>query len=348
MSKASAIGQVIFMQQAGVFMPMIQCNHGDLYQEYLGDASAPTNIAPDFVSLQPILSFILTSSRVADGLVTPSSVEWYFNGVKIEFASSVSTNNFGGETGHFKWVDKAANGGYFGLQIVRNLVKASVGAACNIECRAVVSVGNISDTIKFQISIPITKSVGNQKHVRITAGDNKYFTLVDKDSSCILKAITRMGAEEITNNLTYKWYKMINGAWAILPDRTSQTLTVTSAMVDTTAMIKVEVYQSESIIGQDVQSVVDASDPFDIIVGADPEDQTIRNSGDTVTLIPILVKRGSTTKYMDMLFYFSLMDSAGVLLNVGDNTTALESYQVTYDHCRQAGGSVTYTIMTAE
>lgn len=348
MSQASAIGQVIFMQQAGVFMPMIQCNHGDLYQEYLGEASDPTNIAPDFTTLKPTLSFILTSSRVADGLVTPSSVEWYFNGVKLEFSSSVSTNNFGGETGHFKWVDKASNGGYFGLQVIKNLVKASAGAACTIECQAVVSVGNVSDTIRFQTSIPITKSVGNQKHVRITAGDNKYFTLVDKDSSCILKAITRMGTDEITNGLTYKWYKLINGAWTILTGQTSQTLTVTSSMVDTTAMIKVEVYQSGSIIGQDVQSVMDASDPFDIIVGAEPEDQTIRNVGDVVTLTPILVKRGSTTKYKDALFYFSLMDSAGVLLNVGQNTTPLESCQVTYDHCQQAGGSVTYTIMTVE
>ena len=48
-------------------MPAIQCNQGDLYQEYMGEASAPTNIAPDFASLKPVLSFILTSSRVAEG-----------------------------------------------------------------------------------------------------------------------------------------------------------------------------------------------------------------------------------------------------------------------------------------
>lgn len=60
MSLASATGQVIFSQKGGVYMPSIQCNQGDLYQEYMGEASAPTNIAPDFVSLKPVLSFILT------------------------------------------------------------------------------------------------------------------------------------------------------------------------------------------------------------------------------------------------------------------------------------------------
>lgn len=65
-------------------MPAIQCNQGDLYQEYMGEASAPTNIAPDFASLKPVLSFILTSSRVAEGLVVPSSM----NGISMMSRSS--------------------------------------------------------------------------------------------------------------------------------------------------------------------------------------------------------------------------------------------------------------------
>ena len=104
MSLASATGQVIFSQKGGVYMPAIQCNQGDLYQEYMGEASAPTNIAPDFASLKPVLSFILTSSRVAEGLAVPSSMKWYFNDVEIKFSGNVSTKTFGGETEHFKFV----------------------------------------------------------------------------------------------------------------------------------------------------------------------------------------------------------------------------------------------------
>ena len=142
MSLASATGQVIFSQKGGVYMPAIQCNQGDLYQEYMGEASAPTNIAPDFASLKPVLSFILTSSRVAEGLVVPSSMKWYFNDVEIKFSGNVSTNTFGGETGHFKFIPyQPGTTDYYGLQIVKNLVKASGAASCTIKGEATVTVG---------------------------------------------------------------------------------------------------------------------------------------------------------------------------------------------------------------
>ena len=314
MSLASATGQVIFSQKGGVYMPAIQCNQGDLYQEYMGEASAPTNIAPDFASLKPVLSFILTSSRVAEGLVVPSSM---------------TTD-------------------YYGLQIVKNLVKASGAASCTIKGEATVTVGNTSDTVQFVYSIPITKGVGNQKHVTIIAGDNKYFTLRDKGQSCILKAVARMGSDEITTGLAYKWYNQVNGAWSVLSGKTTQTLTVTNDMVDTTGVFKAEVYQGGKLIGQDTQSVMDASDPFDLILNPTPEDETIRESGDTVVYKPILVKRGSTTKYKDMTFYFVFMDSAGVVLNPSTSGTAATSGTCTWDMCQQAGGNVAWTITTKE
>ena len=103
-------------------MPAIMCDKGDLYQEYDGESGAPTNIAPDFTTMKPTLSFLLTSSRVAEGVVVPSSIRWYFNDVLISFTSNVSTNTFGGETGHFKYIPyKAGTTNYYGLQIVKNL-----------------------------------------------------------------------------------------------------------------------------------------------------------------------------------------------------------------------------------
>ena len=137
MSVASKVGQVIFSQKSGVYMPAIMCDKGDLYQEYDGESGAPTNIAPDFTTMKPTLSFLLTSSRVAEGIVVPSSIRWYFNDVLISFTSNVSTNTFGGETGHFKFIPyKAGTTNYYGLQIVKNLVKASSGASCSVKAVA--------------------------------------------------------------------------------------------------------------------------------------------------------------------------------------------------------------------
>lgn len=79
MSTASKVGQVVFSQKAGIYMPAVVCDKGDLYQEYDGDVSAPVNVAPDFSVMKPVLSYILTSSRVAEGVVVPSSV----NGISM-------------------------------------------------------------------------------------------------------------------------------------------------------------------------------------------------------------------------------------------------------------------------
>lgn len=349
MSDATKVGQVVFTQKAGIYMPAIMCDKGDLYQEYQGDSSAPIGISPDFAALKPILSYLLTSSRSAEGIVVPSSMKWFFNGVLLNFTNNVSTNTFGGETGHFKFIPYAAGTtNYYGLQIVKNLVKASSGASCNIKAEATVTVGNVSDTIQSIYPIPITKGVGNQKHVTIAAGDSKYFALRTKGDSCILTAIARMGADELTSGLTYKWYKMVSGAWSILSGQTSKNLTVTDSMVDTTGMFKVEVFQSSTLIGLDTQTVMDLSDPYDIITNPVPEDETISRPGETVVYTPILVKRGETTKAKDMTFYFAFMDSAGVILNPSTANVAAKSGTCTYDMCQQAGGNVAWTITTKD
>lgn len=130
MSLATAVGQVIFSQKSGVYMPAIMCDKGDLYQEYNGDSSNPVDISPDFTTLLPVLSFVLTSSRVAEGLVVPSSMKWYFNDTELTFGSDkVSTNSFSGETGHFEFINyQAGVQNYYALRIKKNLVKAA-GAA---------------------------------------------------------------------------------------------------------------------------------------------------------------------------------------------------------------------------
>lgn len=358
MSISSATGQIVFSQKSGVYMPLIQSNQGDLYQEYQGEASNPSNIAPDFVSLQPILSFILTSSRVAEGLVTPSSIKWYFNDTELSFTSNVSTNTFNGETGHFRFIPYSSNSGYYGLQILKNLVKASGTASCTIKALATVTFGNTADEIQYVYSIPITKGVGMQQHVTIVPGDTNYFTITEKNTSCVLRAVTRLGSDEVTSGLTYKWFRQMNGAWSSL-EVTTQTLTVTNSMVDTTGTFKVEVYKGSTLVGQDIQTVIDASDPYDIIVGAvktnasgstvDGE-EVISDINDIITYTPRVVKRGTTTtpsEMQDILFYFVFMNSVGIVMNSEDYTTPLSSKSVDYEMCSNAGGNLTYTITTA-
>lgn len=351
MSLASKVGQVVFSRKAGVYMPMLQCDKGDLYQEYQGDPQNPTNITPDFATLLPVLSYIITSSRVAEGLVKPNLVKWFFNDTELTFGSNnVSTNVFNGETGHFKSLPyQAGSRNYYGLQILKNLVKAAGAAPCTIKAEATVAVGNTSDKIQCVKGIPITEGTSNAIRVTIQAGDNKYFTLTTNNDSCKLQAIARIGGDEMTSGLTYKWYSLVNGLWSAISGQTAKTLTVTNAMVDSVSQFKVEVMQNGTLIGSDVQTVTDASDPLDIIPNPDPEDETIEEGSDgSVTYTPMLVKRGETTKFKDMTFYFTFMDAAGVILNPGTSGTASASGTVTEDMCQQAGGNVAYVITSRE
>ncbi len=346
MSVASVVGQVIFSQKSGVYMPIVQSNQGDLYQEYTSTESGPTNISPDFPSLKPVLSYIITSSRIAEGVVRPSQIsnmKWFFNDTELVFSNNISTNNFNGETGHFEFVSPASDDDYYKLKIVQNLVVASGLASCVIKAVATVSVGNTSDTIQFAYSIPITKGVGMQQHVTIVAGDNNFFTITEKNSSCVLKAITRLGNDEVTTGLTYRWYKQNGASWTDLAIYT-QAYTVTNSNVDTMGVFKVEVYQNGNLIGQDIQTVVDASDPYDIVTGAVPADETIESVGDKVTYTPKVVKRGTSIAIDEYsTFNFVFMDSVG---NIYKSLKNVASCEVTYEDCLNVGGNLAYTIST--
>lgn len=47
MSLASKVGQVVYQRKSGVYMPMLQCDKGDLYQEYQGDPQRNSRLYSD-------------------------------------------------------------------------------------------------------------------------------------------------------------------------------------------------------------------------------------------------------------------------------------------------------------
>src|SRR5574344_1349744 len=118
MSTASTSRTIKFISKAGTYTAVIMSPSGDLYQEYEGTVNEVTNIYPNFETLQPILYFVCTSSRVAEGVANPDGMEYYFNGTKITFSGGVSTGAF---AGYFKTVVPSGDQLYYGLQIVKNI-----------------------------------------------------------------------------------------------------------------------------------------------------------------------------------------------------------------------------------
>lgn len=347
MSTASTSRTIKFISKAGTYTAVIMSPSGDLYQEYEGTTNDVTAVYPDFETLKPVLYFVCTSSRVAEGVADPDAMEYYFNDQKINFSGGVSTGTF---AGFFKTVSPSGDQMYYGLQILKNIAELAGYAPAVIKMVATISYGTQSDKIQATYTIPIQQATGNSYHVTIAAGDTKNFVITEKGGSCILKAMAYQSGNALTKDLSYKWEKMGATGWEELGGKTSQTLTVSGNDINTYGEYRVHVYRSGAEIGTDIQGVMDASDPYDIDPHPDPEDEAITEDttgNGQVTYTPVVVKRGTSTKALDTQFYFVLKDAAGVYLNT-DRDTPKVSQTVTRAHCQQAGGDVSVTITSVE
>ena len=343
MSVASTSRTIKFISKAGTYTAAIMSPSGDLYQDYEGTTNDVTAIYPNFETLQPILYFVCTSSRVAEGVANPDGMEYYFNGTKITFSGGVSTGTF---AGYFKTVAPSGDQLYYGLQIVKNIAALAGYAPAVIKMVATVSYGTQSDTIQASYTIPIQQATGSSYRVTIAAGDTKNFVITTKGGSCILKAMAYQSGNALTKDLTYVWEKMGATGWETITGATAQTLTVSGNDINTYGEYRVHVYRAGAEIGSDIQSVMDTSDPYDIDPHPSPEDEAITEDttgNGEVTYTPVVVTRGTSTKALDTQFYFVLKDAAGVYLN-SDRTTPKTSQTVTRAHCVQAGGDVSVTI----
>lgn len=345
MSSASTTRTIKFLSKAGTYTALIMSPTGDLYQEWEGAQDEVTNIYPNFEVVKPLLYFVCTSSRVAEGVATPDAINFYFNDTKIEFSGDTSSGIF---AGYFKKITPSGDNLYYGLRILKNIVELSGFAPAVVKMVATISYGTQSDEIQASYNIPIQQSTGTSYRVTIAAGDNKNFVLREKGESCILKALASQGGETITKGLSYQWFKPGLLDWEQIQGKTGQTLTVSTEDINTFGEFMVRVYRDNAEIGSDIQGVMDASDPFDIDPHPSPEDETIsedESGNGQVTYTPVVVKRGTNVKALDTTFYFVVKDAAGVYLNgEDDRTTAVASYSVTREHCQQAGGDVSVNI----
>ena len=343
MSVASTSRTIKFISKAGTYTALIMSPSGDLFIDYEGTTNDVTAVYPNFATTKPILYFVCMSSRVAEGVADPDAMEYYFNGEKITFSGGVSTGTF---AGYFQTVAPSGDQLYYGLQILKDISALAGYAPATIKMVATVSYGTQSDTIQATYTIPIQQATGSSYRVTIAAGDTKNFVITAKGGSCILKAMAYQSGNALTKDLTYVWEKMEATGWVTITGATSQMLTVYADDINTYGEYRVHVKRAGAEIGTDIQSVMDASDPYDIDPHPSPEDEAITEDttgNGEVTYTPVVVKRGTSTKALDTQFYFVLKDAAGVYLN-SDRTTPKASQTVTRAHCVQAGGDVSVTI----
>lgn len=358
MSTVTAVGQVAFSPKIGSYSSNLFCSEGDLSQLYTGDASSYSCV-PDFEAAgytPPLLDFVVTSSRVAEGLADVRDVKWYFNDTEIQFGSgNISTGSF---SGYFEKVTPSASNGYVypGLKIKKNLVAIANFAPATIKATGRIVVGNDSDTIQAFITAKIQQNTGGAvnlvKIAAVSAVDG--FAISTKGGSVQIKAVSYRAGRTLVNptSLTYKWFKLTAGQWVQItngPETISSdgsTLTVHEADILVSGMYKVEVYSSGTLFGQDTQMVVDASDCYLVEFHYDPASATITDdpAGNHSVNVQVAVVSRKTGQVIvqkaNAQAYFTVVDSAGNILNSGQNTVKKSSQDVTLAMVQQAESGV--------
>lgn len=368
MAKASVTGQITIVSNGTTFYTVIQCQLGDLYQTYLGDESAVTNISPDFEAsgaTKPMLVFLAYSAELGSGNglkeVANTNMHWYIGTTELTFdAQGLSTNTFGGTTGHFtkttQQIATSTDGSTYttvpALQVNKNIVKVNNLSSFLIRGEADVSVTNSSVRLSASYQVSVTKATENTKHVTIIAGDTKYFTISDKGGYCLLKA--QVDNKDAANlGYVFKWYLPDDtGAWA-QQSETSDVFSVLETKVQTSTLVKLEVYKDDTLYGMDVQTVNDVTDPYHISPnpvddsGKAMAEQFTKGDGSHINYKPILWynNNGSVAKVSDATFKMWLYDTAGV--SILSYETAATSFQVEESKVSSRGG-VVYIIQTAD
>lgn len=364
MSSASKSTTINFIPKMGTFTPSIQSPDGDIYQEYQRNGDVVT-VYPDFSQTQPKLYFVVISSRTAEGISTPTAMKYFFNDTEIPFNSAgKSTGLF---DGLFEIIRPSASQLYWGLKICNNLVKVSNYSGITIRMVGTITERSgqqeATDDIQASYDIPVGPYTGVAYRVTIKApaNDTHNFVLGSKDDSCQLEAKVTQGNETLTAGLYYKWYKAVNSitGWEQIAGASAKILTVKASDVDCTREFMVEVYNDkamgkDNMLGFDFQTVIDASDPYDIEPNPTPADESIsedESGNGTVTYTPRLIVRGKS-ETIGSKFYFTLKSGSGVVLNTEaarKPTVQLSSFAVTRADCEHAGySSVALTIQSVK
>lgn len=354
MSTATAVGQVSFSKKIGSYTTSIQCSKGNLTQLYTGDASGYSCV-PDFEAAgytPPLLSFVVISSRAAEGVADLRDVKWFFNEAEIQFDSNgLSTGSF---AGYFEKVSPSAANGYLypGIKVKKNLVALASFAPASIKAQGRIVVGNDSDTVQAVYTVGIQQNTGGTVNlVKIAAVSAvNGFTITTKGGSVQIKAISYRAGRTLVNpsSLTYKWFRMTAGQWVQVttgPETISadgSILTVHEADILVSGTYRVEVYSSGTLFGQDTETVVDASDCYLVEFHYSPAHATI--SDDPAGCHSVNVKVSVVSRKTQQVIvqkesasaYFTVLDPAGNLMNSGQNTTKKNSQDVTLAMVQQA------------
>lgn len=352
MSKATVTGQIVVTSDGTTLHPILQCTIGDVYQNYDGDPASPSNVVPNFeasgATKPKLVMQAYSAEQGADNSfdLTKGTPTWIVAGVTLAFnASHVSTNAFGGVTGHF--TEGSDSSGNPTLTVNKNLVNINGGDSFTITCIVDISMGNTNIKLRAMYPVYIAEGVIDSKRMNIIATSTKnLFTITEKGGTCTVKAQVTDGNMVTSTGYTFKWYLPdASGEWVLKQDSTSATFTINETDVDTSIIVKCEAWKAGGFFASDTQTINDVSDEYIIYPNpTDGNDNPVAenfkvNSGGKIVYKPYMRKRGSTANETGVTFSMSLYSNAGVPINSAI-TKSGNTFTITEEGIRSYKGAV--------
>ena len=364
MSKVQVSRQVKFISKAGTYTAMLQCNRGQLWQSFQGTAASPSNITPDYASMQekPVLRFVVVSSRSANAAVVSGTPKWYFGNTWINSTSINAIDT--AYRSYFELVNPdVANGQYYyGLRIKANLVALAQGSAISIKAEGTIAGQGFEDSVKAETVVNIYPQTEASAQIDIidisptgVAGvTGKNFTFDSEDENILMRVDTYVGGAIVDSSLlTYQWQKIVNGAWVnVTGSGTNLTgaerqLQVNEKDVHTYAKYRCQVKRGNELLGYGKANIMDSTDPY--IIEPNPKkynssgtelntEESIENEGEYVRYSPKIVSRSNpgvaATGFSTAKFNFMFSASDGNLISQTLNSATGD---VTYAMCLSNG-----------
>ena len=123
-----------------------------------------------------------------------------------------------------------------------------------------------------------------------------------------------------TDTYTYKWYTNADdGGWTLKKSGTEKQFTINETDVNSSILIKLEVYVGSELYGMDTQSINDVSDPYILFPNCCKEgtnelraEAVRRKETGNLVYKPKLYRRGSSTPEAGYKFNMYWYDYAGI------------------------------------
>ena len=220
------------------------------------DATGKTGAAQTAVlNAQPIIRLGVRSSAGYPAEIT--GVTWAFNGVTLNFTLNGSNWVTASNDSRFQ---ARINGQYYEMKIVGNIASASAVSNKQIAYQVNYISNAMTDSVQGSVDVLI-QTAGSDSHLlQITTNRVE---LDETNTTATLTAVGMYGTEPITigsNGYTIKWYQDGNE----ISGQTSNTLTVTRAMVEGGSIFIAKLFLNGNAVAQDSQRISDIADEYQI------------------------------------------------------------------------------------